>query len=226
MAVRSDIQKLEPGALVEFYEIDSTSLGGTIDRFHAGVNEKGLDVVWQGQTYLRFPIKAEGFTKTSEGTLPRPVLTVSNVGGFVGALIRPYDDFIGAKVTRKRTFVKYLDAVNFTAGNPSADPNAHFDDEIYYIDRKADENNSYISFELAASWDVAGVKLPRRRVIKTVCPWKYRSSECSYTGGPVATITDEPTTDSNLDQCGKRLSSCALRFSGVLPFGGFPGVTR
>lgn len=227
MTLSSDIQKLAPGALVDLFELDATGIGGTVVRFHAGVNGLGNDVVWQGNTYTRFPIEAEGFEWNGKGTLPRPKLRVANITGLIGALARELDDLVGAKVTRRRTFVKYLDAVNFSGGvNPTADPNAHFTDEVYFVERKAAENSVFLEFELAAAFDVQGVMLPRRQVVQNVCTWRYRGAECGYAGGAVANRNDQATTVLADDACGKRLASCKLRFGeyAELPYGGFPAV--
>lgn len=224
--ITQDIQTLSPGALVELFEIDATTIGGDVVRFHNGVNALGNDVVWQGNTYLRFPIEASGFQYTGKGQLPRPKLTLANVTGLLGALVRVYQDLIGAKLTRRRTLLKYLDAANFADGNPSADPTAAFPDEVYFIDRKATENKLLVEFELSAAFDVAGVTLPRRYVVQNVCPWKYRSAECSYSGTNYFDQNDHPVATLELDICGKRLSSCKCRFGqySALPFGGFPGA--
>ena len=227
MSIESDIQRLAPGAIVDLFELDPTAIGGTVVRFHAGVNELGGDVVWQGLTYTRFPIEADGFEWSGTGTLPRPKIRVANVTGLVGALARELQDLVGAKLTRRRTFVKYLDAVNFTGGvNPTADPNCGFPDEIWFVDRKSAENGLYVEWELSAAFDVAGTMLPRRQCIQNVCTWRYRGAECGYTGGPVADRNDRPVTLLAEDDCGKRLASCKLRFGvySELPFGAFPGV--
>lgn len=227
MTIASDIQTLAPGAIVELFELDCTVIGGAVLRFHNGVNELGADVVWDGATYTRFPVEASGFERTGSGSIPQPKLRVANVTGLVGALVRELQDLVRAKLTRRRTLVKYLDAVNFTGGvNPTADPNAAFPDEIWFIERKAGENGIYVEFELAAAFDVAGVMLPRRQCIQNVCTWKYRSAECSYAGGAVADRNDVPTGSMASDSCGKRLASCKLRFGAYnpLPFGSFPGV--
>jgi lambda family phage minor tail protein L len=228
MSIQADLQKLAPSALVELFELDTSIIGGEgIDRFHAGVNGLGSDVVWNGQTYTRFPIEANGFAINGRGQNPRPTVTVSNINGLMGAVSSSLQDLLGAKFTRIRTFAKYLDAVNFEGGvNPDADPNAVIDVQVFYIDRKSNENKGFIEFELAAATDLVGVMLPRRQVIANVCPWKYRSPECSYTGGAVADGNDQPTTDLSVDKCGKRLASCRMRFgeNAQLPFGGFPAV--
>lgn len=70
--------------------------------------------------------------------------------------------------------------------------------------------------------------LPRRQIIPNICWWAYRGADCQYTGGPVARADDTATSDPQLDDCGKRLASCKLRFGAFapLPFGGFPGAGR
>jgi lambda family phage minor tail protein L len=226
MSIKSDIQLLDPTALISLYVLDATSLSGSLMRFHTGINELGNDVVWQGNTYTRFPIEITGFEKSSKGAIPRPKAKIANITGLVGALVHGLNDLIGATVTRKRTFLKYLDAVNFAAGNPSADPNVGFPDDVYYIDRKSAENKLVIEFELTSAWDVQGVQLPHRQVISNICPWKYRSAECGFAGGAIADASDVATTTLALDACGKRISSCKMRFGATaeLPFGGFPGA--
>lgn len=106
------------------------------------------------------------------------------------------------------------------------DPNARFPDEIWYIDRKSAENNMIVEFELASKYDLAGVMLPRRQLISNLCQWRYRSAECGYTGAGGWDANDAPVSDPSYDACGKRVSSCKLRFgeNAELPFGGFPGA--
>jgi lambda family phage minor tail protein L len=226
--ISSDVQKLASGNLIELFEINATSIGGSLLRIVNDVNELSSDIVWQGNTYTRFAVQAKGFARSGRGTQPRPTLTGSNVGGVLGALVRDNEDLVGAKVTRRRTFVKYLDAVNFADGNAQADPNVSFADEIYYIDRKASENGIEIQFELASAMDLTNAKLPKRQVTQNVCAWQYRSAECSYAGGPVATVMDIITTDAAKDVCGHRVASCKLRFgnNATLPYGGFEGSSN
>lgn len=227
MTIQQDLAKLAPGAIVELYEIDSTAIGGDVTRLHAGTNELKSAVVWQGNTYTPFPIECQGWEFTGQGQLPRPKVRVSNTGGLLAAYTRAYQDLVGAKFTRKRTLVKYLDAVNFAGGvNPTADPGAYLADDVYFVDRKAAENKVFIEFELAAAFDVAGVQLPRRYIVQNVCPWKYRGAECSWTGTTYFDAQDQPVATPALDKCGKRLASCKARFGefNQLPFGGFPAA--
>ena len=243
MSIQSDIQKLEPGALVEMFELDATPIGGVQYYFHNGVNELGSDVVWQGVTYARFPIEASGFETRGHGTAPRPAIRASNINGLLGAIVRVSDDLVGARLIRRRTFAQYLDAVNFTGGvNASADPNAHLPDEIYYVDRQSAETTQHIEWELASVIDVGGIVLPRRQFIANLCMWEYRhwdpvagdfdytrAGECGYNGTQYYNEQDEVCSAAQ-DKCSKRLSGCRLRFGqgNPLPFGGFPscGLSR
>jgi lambda family phage minor tail protein L len=220
--VRRDVQQLAPLELVELFEWDATALGDPNKlRWHAGTRKDGVSpIVWQGLTYEAMAIEGTGFEINSSGKLPRPTLRAANIGGLLGAYIRGIADGLGAKVTRKRTLGKYLDAVNFPGGNPNADPTTGFPDEIYYVARKVAENPVYIELELAAKFDAVGIMLPRRQVVASVCQWVYRSEECSYAGGP---ILNDPVYP-GVDRCGKTLDSCKLRFGqfGVLRTSAFP----
>lgn len=196
VALTTEVQKLAPSASIELFVLDATNQGGGLLYFHAGTNQLRQNVVWQGITYVRYPIRASGFDMNGQGLLPRPQLQVSNILSAITTLLLNYSDLIGAKVTRKRTLAKFLDAVNFTGGvNPTADPTAEFQDDVYFVDRKASEDRDQVTFELAAAIDVAGVQLPRRQVIQNVCIWKYRGAECGFTGAPLFDDQDAVLTN-------------------------------
>ena len=83
------------------------------------------------------------------------------------------NDLTGAKVTRRRTMARFLDTANFSgATNPfgTPDPDAEFPREVYYIDRKSAENRTVIQFELAAIFDIAGIRAPKRQCTRDVFP--------------------------------------------------------
>lgn len=210
MGLNADIQSLSPGALVELFELDASALpGGSIVRFHAGTNDVGSDIVWDGDTYTAFPVKAEGFEQTTQGSAPRPRFIVSNTTGMVGLLVRDLEDLIGAKVIRKRTLAQYLD------GMPGADPTQHFADDTFIVERKVSENIEQIVFELASALDVHGLRLPARIIQASVCTWND-AAICTYSVGGVC--------DKTLDGA----AGCKFHWgaSAELPFGGFPGTSR
>jgi lambda family phage minor tail protein L len=194
----TELQKLAPSAIIELFELDCSVLGGEVLRFHAGTNQLSQNIVWAGNTYTRFPVKVSGFEFTGQGQFPRPKLSVSNLFSAITLLNMSYGDLLRAKITRIRTMQKYLDAVNFTGGvNASADPSAQFESDIFYIDRKSFEDRDVVEYELASACELVGVSLPRRQIVQNVCPWVYRSAECSYAGPPVVDINDEAITSAS-----------------------------
>jgi len=232
--LQAEIQLAAPSAVIELFVLELNALQhgvGDTYRFHAGtsLNSNG-EVVWAGNNYLRFPVEADGFTYEGKGTLPRPKIRCSNVMGTITALLLSLPDGLsGAKVTRIRTLARYLDAANFPGSvNPygTPDPTAEFPREIYYVDRKSTETRDVVEFELAASFDLAGVRAPKRQCISNICQWKYRSAECGYVGTSYFNENDQSVATLAADVCGKRLSSCKARFGATaeLPFGSFPGV--
>lgn len=78
MPITADIQKLEPGALVELFELDASEIGGAVQRFH-GYMQVGA-IHWQGKQYDPWSIQAEGFEQVGEGQQPSPTLRVGNIG--------------------------------------------------------------------------------------------------------------------------------------------------
>jgi len=119
----SALQEINPGSIIELFTIElNTALHGsnTIYRFHNGANMNADgEVVWAGNSYLRFPIECTGFEFGSTGTLPRPTIAVSNIFGTITAIMQDINtttignDLNGAKFTRIRTLARFLDAVNF-----------------------------------------------------------------------------------------------------------------
>lgn len=203
-------------------------------RIANSLNPLGQPFVWQGNTYLPIPVKAEGFEVTTEGALPRPTLTFSNVDALMTGIVTSTDDLVGTTVKRLRTYERFLDAVNFPDGNPDANPNYALPTERYIVEKKIAENSTVVSFELASAMDLNGVKLPLRQINPNVCTWRYRGDGCGYAGPPVADADDHPLSavlsaaeKLAADQCSLTQKGCKLRFPGPyddLPFGGFPGA--
>ena len=181
-AIVSNLQNTNPSAIIELFTLalDSSLHGATtVYRFHSGSSLKDNgEIVWAGNSYQRFPIKAEGFA-FRQGQLPRPTLTVSNALGTITAILLNVNstttgnDLTGATVTRIRNLARFLDAVNFPGDiNPYGTPDntAEFPQEIYKIDRKSAENRDIVSFELAAVFDIAGIRAPQRQCTRAEFP--------------------------------------------------------
>lgn len=227
--IESEAQLLAPSALIELFVLDMTVVNAGKLYFHSGTNALSKPIVWQGIEYAPWPIEATGFDQNGQGSLPRPTLKAANVNGIFSANIYAYNDLLNCSLIRKRTFSRFLDAANFPDGNPEADPNQALPDEIWFIDKKKSENRYTVEFELASPFDLMGIQLPYRQVIKNSCPWRYRGPECGYTG-PFMDKNNNVTSIAQDDTCPKLLQSCKARHGtygdGTLPFGGFPGATR
>ena len=179
----SALQEINPGAIIELFTLELiANLHGsaTVYRFHNGSNMNANgELVWNSNTYQRFPIQCEGFEFTGTGTLPRPTISVSNIFGTLTAIMQNVNqttvgnDLNGAKLTRIRTLARYLDAVNFTGNtNPygTPDPSAEFPQEIYFLDRKISENRDIVQWEAISALDLVNVKLPKRIATRDIFP--------------------------------------------------------
>lgn len=228
MSIASELQSLNPSAKLEFFVVDATEQGASeVWRFHNGTNALSDAVVWQGHTYDYLPIQADGFELRGDGPRPRPTLTVGDVFGVLGAAVRQFDALARATLTIKRTHARYLDAVNFPGGvNAQADDTAEYPDELWIFDRIASRDGSHVQWELVSPLDLEDVMIPARQVRAVICGSQYRSTECGYTGGPVAKVDDTPTSDASFDECSRRVSGCKLRFGAnvELPIDIFPGT--
>lgn len=222
----SDLQAVAPSAIIELFELalDLTLHGSSeVWRFHNGsnANENGA-VIWNGNSYMRYPIECDGFEFSGKGTLPQPKLRIANIMGTITTLLltanmtTPGNDLIGAKLTRIRTLAKYLDQVNFPGNvNPTADPTVELPREVFFISQKTAENRDVVEFSCSASFDLQGVRAPKRQCISNICQWVYRGTECGYSESAYFDANDNPVATAGQDICGKRLSSCNLRFGSI-----------
>ena len=162
------------------FNVNATLTDATVFLFHAGNNMKDSgDIVWQSNTYARMPCRAEGFKYSGKGTLPRPTLTFSNLLGTITTIIlranntTAFIDLQRAKVTRRRTLSRFLDATNFPSNvNPygTPDASAELPREVYFIDKKTLENRNIVEFEMVSSFDLAGVGAPKKLVTRDDFP--------------------------------------------------------
>lgn len=221
-----DSMGMSPSSLINMFELDLSGimLGSllelkdrnviipkelTVFRFHNSIHFRRQKIVWGGYEYHPSPIGAEGFETNVRGTLARPKLSLYVTDEFIKELdllksVLDIGELIGSKVTRVRTFAKYLDAANFELqliqdgaklntdiifdqeslpDGFEPDPYAEFPRDIYYIDKKSSETKQLLEFELSSAIDVESVKLPYRRVIANTCQFQYRGEGCMYEYG-------------------------------------------
>ncbi len=179
---------LDPSSIISLYKINLREKGQYL--FHAGENGYKNKLVFNDQEYDFFPIKVEGFEMHGDGRLPRPKMTFSNHQGIISLRLNYFDDFINYKVTRIKTFVKYLDSVNFPNNvNPHAepDPDAAFGEDVFFVNEKTKENDDIVEFELVSLLELENASVPARTIYSNNCPWQYRGDiGCGYKGKPIS----------------------------------------
>jgi len=176
-------------------------------------------LIWQGKRFLPFPIQTEGYEISSRGTLPKPKIMFSNqyqIPSYelffkkIKNSIKSVGDIIGLKVIRRRTFLKYLDAVNFKSQGGiinddimqiDPDPLAEMAPDIFYIERKLRESKDLLEYEMSSILDLENIKLPFRTMYSQSCSFDYRGEGCEYGnqiynsqkngGAPIASVKDE-----------------------------------
>ncbi|NIF20573.1 phage minor tail protein L [Candidatus Pantoea multigeneris] len=240
MSLTRDLQQLEAGQLIQLIEVDGTEFGmPDVLRFHAYnlptegwaafAQENLPAIIWQGNQYDPHPYELKSVELSSTGSQPTPTLSVGDIGGYVSALCLQYDDLVKAKVRIRTTMAKYLDAANWTSGNPTASPTEERV-QLFYVNAKSTETRIQVDFELCSPFDVQSLQLPSRQ-ITPVCTWCmrgwYRSGTgCDYAGSNYFLKDGTETDNPALDVCGGRLSDCKSRFGSdqPLPFGGFPAA--
>jgi len=193
----SELQSITPSAKIELfimelvegthYATGNPSSVPTTFRFHAGTNmNTNSNIIWLGDTYQKFPIVAEGFAFEGKGQIPRPTLTMSNLGGIsrsgvaitvtdlilIVNLTTPHNDLINAKITRLQVLASSLDAANFPNNtNPFGTPNSNeLPREVFFIDRKQTESRNIVQFELVSRLDQQNKRLPKRQVTRAEFP--------------------------------------------------------
>ena len=178
-----ELQKANPSAKIELFEIHLVAaLHGSSDvsRFHNGINmNTTYNVVFQGNTYTRIPIEANGFEyAATRTTRARPTVRISNILSTVTALMTqanlttPKNDLNGAKFKRLTTLLRYIDNANFESGtNPFGTPaNNTYENQTFFIDRKTVESKDFVEFECASALDLQNRSAPKRIITRKDFP--------------------------------------------------------
>ena len=192
----SELNKINPSSIIELFELELTvglhiPAGNpnnldTVFRFHAGANLNNFgQIKFNNNLYQRVAVQIEGFEDTGKGTVPRPTLTFSNLGGItkdgtvmtmsdflaIVNLTTPGNDLLDAKVTRLMPLASALDNDNFVGDNPFGTPSTdRLQDRIYFIDRKSVENRQVVQFELVSVLDMQNKRIPARIVTRDLFP--------------------------------------------------------
>lgn len=153
-------------------------------------------VTYDGVTYNPFPITFDAIRENNQGQIDSIVVSVSNVSRIVQGYLETYD-LRGKKVT-----------IITVWSNQLGDSDANLKD-VYYIDTFSADQDT-VNFVCTTKFDVLNVQLPQRRFLRNYCQWKFKGSECGYSGG-----------DST---CEKTKEDCKDNKNNYERFGGFPSI--
>ncbi len=225
MTLAKDSHKLTPSAQIDLYSVDLNSIGvGEVYYFYAGTAADSTPLAYLGNTYSPWIIKVTGIDKRGNGSSPRPTAEIGNATRLITDLCASHQDLVGATVRRRRTLASYVLANT-----------ADYIDEYYLIERKAEETNETVKFDLASPMDFLDKQLPGILALATGCNHRYKHTDngsgCSWPGTNLAkwfSAVGDPVLTNTADVCGKRLSDCKLRFGATNPldYGGNPGLGR
>lgn len=164
MSIQADVKASALPAYVELYELDLTVLGGEKLYFTPNTNDGQSAISFGGVSYIPLPITGNGWATGTEGAAPQPTLSISNVTRFIQPYLTAYSDLVGAKLTRKLTFGKYLD------NGATPDGTQVFDTSVFLIEQLSKLNKLEVEFRLSSVIDAPNFKLPRGQVLRTIFP--------------------------------------------------------
>jgi len=208
--INEELFQYSKNQVIELFEISDIRGDSSSIYFYGGINNFNEGIIFDGKTYIYLPFSGEDFATRGDGKMNRPKIKIINHLGLFSKYIKNKDDLLRARVHRTRTFVKFLDKENFLNFDEDyeywynlgidPDPSAIIKKETWLIAQKINENKNYIEYELANALDLDNITLPRRKIINNYCSWKYRGSQCGFTGPPIADSNNVKFENSMVDR--------------------------
>lgn len=136
-----------------------------------------VDVIFDGETYLKFPITHDRITENTKGEVDSTTVQLSNVLRLIEYYLQNYD-LRGKKVSIKLVYADALD-----------DPDC-FIEFSNYIDSYV-SNVRDVIFTLMSKFDILNLSLPSVLWLRDFCQWEFacpavralgRGLECAYAG--------------------------------------------
>lgn len=151
-----------------------------------------------GITYTAFPIVHEQVNENAEGQIDLVRLRVGNANRLLQGYLEA-NDFRGLKVDIALVFADQLAS--------SSDKTV----ETFYVDSYTVTEEAG-EFLLSSQFDVQDVEIPRRKFLRNYCQWRFKGTECGYSGSETA--------------CNKTKQDCKDVKNNFARFGGFPSIPQ
>lgn len=193
--IAESLLDLQPSAVLTFWRLyyDVISEPENFFPFAPMTNGFNGPIVFGGISYSPISCEIDALSQNTLNRIDRPVIRVSNEGNQISQLLRRKNDFKNAKLVRIKTFLKFIDDVNFDSGqNPYGipDPNAELSRDTFIVYQKRGENKQLVELELSMPYDLASQTTPGRVILGRYCPFQYRGKGCGYCGPPVCKEDD------------------------------------
>lgn len=178
----------KPIFLYVIYDYD----GASTNLYLAEWNE---NVTFDGQEYVAFPITHDTVSENASGEIDSLQVKVSNVSRLIQSYLEVYD------LRNKKVMIRLVWKDRLSYPDDKLDFN-------YFIDSYT-ASSTVVDFTLLPKTDLLGSMLPARTYSRNYCQWKFKSTECGYSGSETS--------------CGKTKARCK-ELSNYVRFGGFPSI--
>lgn len=158
------------------------------------------DITFLGNTYQAFLFQM-GEISSSRGEVPQFEIKIDNTSRGINSLMMDYDIYLKANGIEGNQIYANIIVVN------TVDLSDYVLKERFEL-VSWDMDCNFASFKLGAS-NPFMQKYPSRAIYASVCQWKFKSTQCSYSGS-------ETVCDKTLERCRQLGNSARI--------GAFPGV--
>jgi phage-related protein len=170
----SDIVKVEKNKLTAdsaflfLLEVNIPSLTETIR-----VVQNNEDIIWNGETWQKFPFDVGEISDTSNLEVSTFAITVSNVYNQIGQYIRQYDIWLKQNPYQPIEATLYIvNSKDLANTNPVV---------AYNLTLASPTIATKIVFTFS-SIDVYSGQIPKSRMMRNACRFKFKNSLCGYIG--------------------------------------------
>lgn len=166
------------------------------------VTNVDTNVTWRGVEWVKLPYELSEIT-VAPGEEPSSVLKISNVNDAIGRYVKEND--LWCKINGYQQII--VDIIILNSYNLASDI-----PEITYTFtlEKQTIQGDWVTFDLGVS-SPAKRRCPLQRMLKNQCRFRFKSTECGYTGSQIL-------CDKSLTRC--RALGNSARYGGFLGIGG------
>jgi phage-related protein len=145
--------------------------------------------------WIAFPFDLDDISDKSKNEVPRIVLKVGNASRAIMYYMEIAGGGEGSTVEINVIHTKHLDLTT-----------PEYRVTMQCMQSSADDKWAYFTLGMPSPFSV---RFPRNRILKDFCRWRFKGTECGYSGAAT--------------ECNKGLAACRA-LSNSARFGGFPGV--